>query len=96
MPTIHGLPAGHLLEAAPEETLLDAARRADVPLASSCAGRGICGDCVLRVVDGVAALTPADVAEEAWRKRTGRGGPHERLACRVRAVADAIVSTTYW
>ena len=95
-PRVVCLPATHVLVPEEGETLLDAARRADVPLASSCASRGVCGDCVVRVLDGAEALSPPDDVELRWRTRTGRGGPAERLACRCTATGDAVISTTYW
>ncbi len=90
-----GLPRGHELRPRRSECLLDAARRADVPLASSCGGRGICGDCVVRIVAGTANLAPPDEVERAWRAREERPAG-VRLACRLRVLGPATVSTTYW
>ena len=90
------VPRGDVLVPREDETILDAALRADVPLASSCGGRAVCGDCVVRVLAGDSNLTPADADERAWRARTGRGGDRLRLACCARVRGPVEVATTYW
>jgi adenylate cyclase len=79
-----------------DETLLAAALRHEVPLASSCGGKAVCGDCVVRVVAGGEHLTPPDADELAWRARTGKGSDLLRLACCVRVRGPVEVATTYW
>jgi ferredoxin len=69
------VPRGDVLRPRPGETLLQAALRSRVPLASSCGGRAVCGDCLLRVLSGADRLSPPTPAELAWRARTGRGLP---------------------
>ncbi len=92
---VTGLPRGHAIRVEPGECLLDAAWRADVPLASSCGGQGVCGACAVAVVSGGENLEPPDVVEQAWRIRNA---PPDgiRLACRLIARGPAAVSTTYW
>lgn len=94
-PRVRCVPRGTVLRPRPGETLLDAALRHGVPLASSCGGHAVCGDCLVRPVDGAASLLPPDVAELAWRARRRYDGPL-RLACRARAAGDCSISTTYW
>ncbi len=94
--TVRCLPRGDVLVPRNDETLLETALRHDVPLASSCGGRGVCGDCVVRVLAGAANLTPPDEDELAWRRRTGKGGDALRLACCVRVRGPVEVATTYW
>lgn len=89
------MPRGDVLRPRADETLLDAALRQGVPLASSCGGHAVCGDCVVRVLDGAASIPPPDAAEAAWRARRRYEGPL-RLACRVRVTGDCSVSATYW
>ena len=95
-PRVRCLPRGSAFVPRKDETLLAAALRHEIPLASSCAGRAVCGDCVVRVVAGGANLTPPDADELAWRARTGNGGDGVRLACCLRARGPAEVATTYW
>ncbi len=60
-------------------TVLDAALRAGVPIAAPCGGRGVCGACGVRVLDG--ALAEPDREERIGLSRA----PAEiRLACRAR------------
>jgi ferredoxin len=94
-PRVRCLPRGDVLRPRPGETLLDAARRQDVPLASSCSGHAVCGDCIVRIVSETAPLPPPDADELAWRARRRYDGAG-RLACRLRATADCAISTTYW
>lgn len=89
-------PRGSVIRPREDETLLDAALREEVPLASSCGGRAVCGDCVVRVVAGVDALSPPGEAELAWRRRSGGGSDLLRLACCLRVRGRAEVATTYW
>jgi adenylate cyclase len=96
LPRVLCLPRGHVVGVGPGETLLAAARRLDVPLASSCGGKAVCGDCIVRVVSGAEHLTPPDADEIAWRARTGKGSEALRLACCLRVTGPAEVATTYW
>lgn len=95
-PRVLCVPRGSSFVPRPDETLLAAALRHEVPLASSCGGRAVCGDCVVRVVAGGASLTPPDADELAWRARTGKGSDTLRLACCARVTGRVEVATTYW
>jgi uncharacterized 2Fe-2S/4Fe-4S cluster protein (DUF4445 family) len=66
--------------------VLEAARRAGVPLLSTCGGRGTCGDCAVRVIAGEAE--PPDAAELAALARAPEG---VRLGCMLRATSDMTV-----
>jgi ferredoxin len=78
-------------EVVAEGTLLDAARRAGLPLASSCGGRGICDACRVTVKAGRDALSPPTAGE-----LDARLDADERLACQARAVGAATITTRYW
>ena len=94
-PVVIGLPRGHALRPEQGEVLLDTAWRCDVPLASSCGGQGVCGDCVVKVVEGMENLSDPDDVERLWMERNGH--PEQlRLACRLLVRGRAVVSTTYW
>ena len=89
-------PRGDVVVPRAGETLLAAALRSEVPLASSCAGRAVCGDCIVRVLAGAEHLNAPDADELAWRKRTGKGSDDLRLACCLRVAGPVEVATTYW
>jgi 2Fe-2S ferredoxin len=82
-------------EARPDETVLDAARRAAVPLGNSCGATGICARCRVRVVSGAENLSPPTTIE--LRTASARGfAADERLACQAVVRGDCAVTTTYW
>ena len=63
----------------PGVTLGEAARMAGIIIAAPCGGRGVCGSCGVRVLDG--DLATADEVEVATLRRAG---PGVRLSCRAR------------
>ena len=82
-------------EAMPNETVLDAARRADVPIANSCGSVGVCGRCCVRVVAGAENLSAPTMIE--LRVSAQRGfAADERLACQAVVMGDVEVTTSYW
>ncbi len=77
------------------ETLLDVARRAAVPLGNSCGGVGICARCRVMVLDGADHLSPPTSIES--RIGAARGfAADERMACQAVVMGDCSVTTTYW
>lgn len=52
MPRVTFQPAGQTVEVEPGTSLLDAARRADVPIRNDCGGQGVCGHCLVEVRRG--------------------------------------------
>jgi adenylate cyclase len=89
------VPLGRAASARDDETILDVARRAAVPLGNSCGGVGICTSCKVRVIDGAENLTEPTARE--IRVGTARGFiPGERMACQAVLRGDCSVTTTYW
>lgn len=89
------VPLGESATALPNETVLDAARRAGVPLGNSCGGIGICGRCRIRIVEGAGQLSAPTSIE--IRTMTARGfADDERLACMCVVDGDCAVTTSYW
>ena len=88
-------PLKRAAEAKADETLLDVARRAAVPLGNSCGGVGICARCAVHVVSGAENLTAATAIEtQVAARRKLRAD--ERLACQAVVLGDCEVTTTYW
>jgi ferredoxin len=88
-------PLGLHAEALADESLLDVARRAGVPLGNSCGGVGVCTRCKVRVVSGAENLSPPTSLE--IRFGTFRGfAPDERMACQAVVRGECRVTTTYW
>jgi ferredoxin len=89
------IPLAREASAKPDETLLDVARRAGVPLGNSCGAVGICARCRVRVVEGAENLSPPTAIET--RIGTQRGfTADERMACQAVVNGDCSVTTTYW
>jgi uncharacterized 2Fe-2S/4Fe-4S cluster protein (DUF4445 family) len=89
------LPSGRRVRVARGTTLLDAARRAELPVASACGAAALCGRCGLGVLKGHASLA-GETAEELLAKRRNRVAPGLRLACVTAVVADLEVTAPYW
>jgi adenylate cyclase len=78
-----------------EMTLLEATRRAGLPIASACGENGACARCGLEILSGGERLEPASEREQTIKARN-RIDPDLRLACRVRPRADLTVRAAYW
>lgn len=88
-------PLGTSAAARDDETLLDVARRANVPLGNSCGAVGICARCKVRVVAGAENLSPATSIETRFGSARGFASD-ERMACQAVVTGDCTVTTTYW
>ena len=75
--------------------LIDAVRKAGMPIARSCGGEGLCGRCGVQILEGSAAVA-AEAPDEARAKERNRVDPDLRLACRVHVRADLVVAAPYW
>ena len=95
MATVSFRPLGRSAEAKPNETVLDAARRAAVPLGNSCGGVGICARCRVRILEGADALASMTSVEIRVTQQRGCT-PDERLACQAVVRGDCAVTTSYW
>ena len=88
-------PSGRSVRVAPGTTLLEATRRAGLPLARACGAHGLCGRCGVRILAGGDAIPP-EAEGEMRVKRLNRVDPSLRLACRVAPGADVEVTASYW
>jgi ferredoxin len=89
-------PSGRRLRVRPGTTLLEAVRRAGLPLASACGAARICGRCGLRILAGADALS-RETDEETRAKERNRIGGTLRLACCTEIQAGPVeVTTRYW
>lgn len=76
-------------------TLLEAARRAGLPVASACGAGGLCARCGLEIVEGLDSL-PGESPLEREAKARNRIDPRLRLACQVHPTSDLVVTAPYW
>jgi adenylate cyclase len=91
----HGLiniayPGGRVVRVPVGCAVLDASRRASIPHAAICGGRGRCTTCRIRVLRGVDRLPPPHSSEQALLDRL-QAGPSVRLACQLRPRIDTAV-----
>lgn len=86
---------GSRAEAKDDETLLDVARRAGVPLGNSCGAVGICARCRVRIVAGAGNLSLPTSMEIRFGGARGFTGD-ERMACQAVVLGDVEITTTYW
>ncbi len=93
MPEIQFRPGGARIEVEPGTRLIDAIRRAGLPIASPCGDDLICGKCGVRIVSG-AVSREAEVERDA--KERNRVPTELRLACAIRVRDDLIVAADYW
>lgn len=78
-----------------EENLFTALRAAQVPVASSCKGDGVCGKCVVTVEHGDENLTPPTGLEETLCKKYNYS-PSQRISCQCQVLGPLVLRTTYW
>jgi adenylate cyclase len=76
-------------------SLLEAARLAELPIASACGADGVCARCGLEILEGAGALADESEGERRIKERN-RISAHLRLACRVAVSADLTVTAPYW
>ena len=88
-------PLGTVAVAKPNETILDAARRADAPLGNSCGSVGVCARCSVRIVSGAENLSAPTTIEIRVASQRGFAAD-ERLACQAVVQGDVEVTTGYW
>ena len=88
-------PLGRTASALENESVLDVARRAAVPLGNSCGGVGVCTRCKVRVVSGAENLSAPTSLEVRFGSSRGFAGD-ERMACQAVVTGDCAVTTTYW
>src|SRR6516225_2196690 len=83
-------PGGRIVRVPVGYAVLDASRRASIPHAAICGGRGRCTTCRIRVLRGVDGLPPPSASEQALLDRL-HAGPSVRLACQLRPRSDTAV-----
>ncbi|OMF35170.1 ferredoxin [Paenibacillus sp. FSL H8-0548] len=81
-------PSGKSIKVKQGTTLLDAARRANLPIRTRCGGKAACFMCKVSVRPG-SELQP--IGENERRKLSGLEGDHIRLSCQARVAGKVIV-----
>ncbi|GIP37481.1 hypothetical protein J31TS4_07610 [Paenibacillus sp. J31TS4] len=88
MPQVHFMPDDKRIDVRPGTTLLDAGRKAGVPIRTRCGGRAACLMCKVRVPGGE-GVTP--LARNEKLKLGSLTDEGYRLACQARVAGAAVV-----
>jgi adenylate cyclase len=93
MPTVQFLPSRRLQRVRRGTRLIDAVRRAGLPIAAACGDELLCAKCGVRILEG---RVKRESAPEREAKARNRVPPQLRLACAIRLQDDLIVTADYW
>jgi ferredoxin len=90
MPRVTFLPFGVAVDVGESESIFAAARRAQVPIPTACAGKATCGLCRVKIVAGAEHLPPVNRDEQ---KHLGNTYfiTKLRLSCQLRPTGDVTV-----
>jgi len=80
------------IEVSAGENLMTALLRAELPVASSCDGEGICSMCRVQIEGN---LPPPSELESNTLSRN-KCASDERLSCQITVAQDMLVRTKYW
>lgn len=74
---------------------MEALQDAQIPVASSCGGDGVCAKCRLQIMEGAENLTRETPLEKKL-KAQNKFTPDERVSCLTRVQGDISVHADYW
>jgi len=95
MPIVRFEPSGKTIDVKAGTSLYDAAVRAGLPVAASCAAEFVCGKCNMQVVAGLEHLSKQTHRERNLLRRQARP-EGDRVSCRTAIFGDCTVTTSYW
>lgn len=75
--------------------LMDAVMAQGIPVASSCGGDGVCGKCIVKVIEGKENLTPENDTELFLREQYNLSAD-TRVSCQTKVNGDVTIDTNYW
>lgn len=95
MPLIRIPQLNKTIEAPKNSNLMKTLLEANIAVASSCGGDGICGKCKMQV-EGDAKNISIESEEEKFLKSKLSMDPKLRVSCQCEVLGDITVTTTYW
>ena len=93
--TVRFEPSGRQVRVPRGTSLLEAARRAGLPVASACDRNAACGRCGMRVLESTSGVMRESEREIAVKARN-RVEAGLRLSCVLSVRSDLTVTTSYW
>jgi ferredoxin, 2Fe-2S len=95
MPQISFVKNKPALEVNRGTNLMRALLDANIPVASSCHGDGVCCKCVITVVQGIENLSPRNQVELELMERNPLP-PEKRVSCQTLVLGDIQIDAGYW
>jgi 2Fe-2S ferredoxin len=68
---------------------------ADLPVASSCDGEGVCAKCRLKIISGMENLSAPNDTELILKEQNSLS-KDVRISCQVEVLGDVTVDASYW
>lgn len=93
MPKIFIPQKNKILDVTDGANLMQALHEAEIPVASSCHGDGICSMCKMKIVGHV---SKPDELELRTLQKNKLENQNVRLSCQIQVHADLTVETSYW
>ena len=78
-----------------DKTLMENLLEAEIPVASSCHGQGVCTKCLIEVKEGAGNLSPANERELELRAQHNIPN-HLRVSCQTYVRGPATIDAPYW
>jgi 2Fe-2S ferredoxin len=96
MPKVNIPQKNMTLDAEPGSSLMHTLLSAQIPVASSCDGEGICSMCRVQILatDSNSIVEPNDLEKGTLQRNNCE--PGDRLSCQVLVTVDMSVRTKYW
>jgi len=88
-------PTGKRVRVPSGTLILDAARRAGLPVASACGANGLCARCGVKILAGRESVS-AEMPDEVEAKQLNRIDSSQRLACMVTVSGNVQITASYW
>jgi len=88
-------PSGKQVRVPAGTTLLEAARKAGLPVGSACGAHGLCARCGVVLIGGAGGVSE-ETDREREAKRVNRVDAEQRLSCMTTVEGDVEITATYW
>lgn len=95
MPKIFFAKNSKSLEVPEDANLMEALTEAEIPVASSCGGNGVCTKCLVKVIEGRENLSPENDLEQDMRDIHGYER-NQRMSCQAHVRGDIKIDADYW
>jgi len=83
------------IEIQPGDNLMESLLNAQIPVASSCHGDGVCTKCRMKIIKGKENLSP-ETDFEIRLKKQQEVQKDLRISCQTKVLGDITVDTDYW